>query len=89
MARKALIARNEKRIRLSKKYAEKRAKLKKEGRWDELQKLPRNSSSVRIRNRCFVTGRAQGYLRDFGMSRICLREQAKKGNIPGLRKSSW
>ena len=89
MARKSLVARNEKRIRLVKKYEAKRKQLKKEGKWDELQKLPRNSSPVRLRNRCFITGRAQGYLRDFGISRICLREQANRGNIPGIRKSSW
>lgn len=89
MARKSLIARNEKRIRLAQKYAKKREELKKRGDWDGLQKLPRNASPVRIRNRCFITGRSRGYLRQFGMSRICLREQAAKGCVPGLRKSSW
>ena len=89
MARKALISRNEKRIRLVKKYEAKRKLLKKEGKWEELQKLPKNASPVRLRNRCFITGRSQGFLRAFGMSRICLREEANKGNIPGVRKSSW
>ena len=89
MARKSLIARNEKRIRLAKKYAQKRAELKEKGDWEGLQRLPRNSSPVRIRNRCFITGRPRGFLRSFGMSRISLREQAAKGHIPGLRKSSW
>ena len=89
MARKSLIARNEKRIRLAQKYAKKRAELRKSGDWEGLQKLPRNASPVRIRNRCFITGRPRGYLRQFGMSRICLREQVAKGFIPGLRKSSW
>ena len=89
MARKALIARNEKRIRLATKYAKKRAELKEKGDWEGLQKLPRNASPVRIRNRCFITGRPRGYLRAFNMSRISLREQAVKGYVPGLRKSSW
>lgn len=89
MARKSLVARNEKRIKLVSRYAKKRAALKKAGNWEALQKLPRNSSPVRVRNRCFITGRAQGFLRQFGMSRICLREQANKGNVPGIKKSSW
>lgn len=89
MARKSLIARNEKRIRLVRKYARKRAELKEKGDWEGLQKLPRNASPVRIRNRCFITGRPRGYIRSFHMSRISLREQASKGYIPGLRKSSW
>ena len=89
MARKSLIARNDKRIRLVEKYAKKRAELKAKGDWEGLQKLPRNSSPVRIRNRCFITGRSRGFLRSFGMSRICLREQASQGHIPGLTKSSW
>lgn len=89
MARKSLIARNEKRIRLAGKYAKKRADLKAAGDWSGLQKLPRNSSPVRIRNRCFITGRPRGYLRSFGLSRISLREQVAKGHIPGLKKSSW
>ena len=89
MARKSLIARNEKRIRLAQKYMAKRKALKAAGDYAGLQKLPRNSSPVRIRNRCFITGRARGYLRAFGISRICVREQANKGNMPGVRKSSW
>jgi small subunit ribosomal protein S14 len=63
MARKALIARNQKRIKLTEKYAKKRAELKAKGDWEGLQKLPKNSSPVRIRNRCFITGRANGYIR--------------------------
>ncbi len=89
MARKAVIARNEKRIRLVKKYAEKRKELKKRGDWAGLQKLPRNSSPVRVCNRCFITGRSHGYMRLFGVSRICFREQALSGHIPGVKKSSW
>ena len=89
MARKSLIARNEKRIHLAEKYAKKRAELKEKGDWAGLQKLPKNSSPVRIRNRCFITGRSRGFIRSFGMSRISLREQAAKGCIPGIKKSSW
>lgn len=89
MARKSLIARNERRIALVVKYAKKRAELKAKGDWEGLQKLPRNASPVRIRNRCFITGRSRGYIRSFGMSRISLREQALRGYIPGLKKSSW
>ena len=89
MAKKSVIARNEKRIRLAQKYAAKRKQLKQAGDFIGLQKLPRNASPVRIRNRCFVTGRGRGYLRAFGVSRIVFREQARKGNLPGVRKSSW
>ena len=89
MARKCLIARNNKRIKLAKKYAEKRAALKANFDSEGLQKLPRNSSAVRIKNRCSFTGRAKGFLRDFGMSRITFREHANKGHIPGIKKSSW
>ena len=89
MARKALLARNEKRIRLAKKYAKKRAELKAAGDWEGLQKLPKNSSPTRIRNRCFITGRPRGYCRAFGISRICIREQASNGFLPGVTKSSW
>jgi len=89
MARKSLIARNEKRIKLANKYAKKRAELKANGDWEGLQKLPRNSSPVRIRNRCFITGRSRGYIRSFNMSRISLREQVSKGYVPGVKKSSW
>ena len=89
MARKSLIARNQKRVRLAQKYAKKRAALKAAGDWEGLQKLPRNASPVRIRNRCFITGRPRGYIRAFGLSRICVREQVQKGYIPGLKKSSW
>ena len=89
MARKAVIARNEKRKKLIQKYYNKRKQLKAAGDYDGLQKLPRNSSPVRYKNRCSVTGRAKGIVNDFGMSRIVFREQARKGNIPGIRKSSW
>lgn len=88
-ARTSLIARNNKRKKLVAKYAKKRAELKAAGDWDALQKLPRNSSAVRLKNRCAITGRARGYIRAFGVSRIVLREEALKGHIPGFKKSSW
>lgn len=89
MAKKSVIARNEKRAKLIAKYAEKRAQLKAEGNWEALQNIPKNASPVRYKNRCGVTGRSKGYLRDFGLSRIKFRELANEGKIPGVRKSSW
>ena len=89
MAKKSVIARNKKRERLVRKYAAKRARLKAEGKWEEIQKLPRNASPVRLRNRCSITGRGRGYLRAFGLSRIKFRELANEGKIPGIRKASW
>lgn len=89
MAKKAWIARNEKRKKTVKKYAEKRRKLKEEGEWEELQKLPRDASPTRVNNRCSLTGRARGYVREFGISRIKFRELALNGKIPGVRKASW
>ena len=89
MAKESMKAREVKRARLVAKYAEKREQLKKEGNWDELQKLPRNSSKVRVRNRCKLTGRPRGYMRNFGISRVTFREMAVFGSIPGVTKSSW
>ncbi len=89
MAKKAWIARNEKRKRTVKKYAEKRKKLKEEGNWEELQKLPRDASPTRVNNRCNLTGRTRGYIRKYGISRIKFRELALDGKIPGVRKASW
>ena len=89
MAKKSWIAREKKRKYLVEKYAEKRKALKKAGDWEGLQKLPRNSSPVRMRNRCRLTGRARGYIRRFGLSRIAFRDMARAGIIPGVRKSSW
>lgn len=89
MAKKAWIARNEKRKRTVEKYAEKRKKLKEEGKWEELQKLPRDASPTRVNNRCSLTGRARGYIRKYGISRIKFRELALDGKIPGVRKASW
>lgn len=89
MARKSLIARDEKRRKLYEKYKAKREELKANGDYEELQKLPKNSSPVRLKNRCMFTGRSRSYHRKFGISRLVLREMALKGEIPGLKKSSW
>lgn len=89
MAKTSMIARNEKRIRLVAQYAVKRAAFKESNNQEALQKLPRNSNPIRIKNRCFATGRQRGYMRDFGLSRIKFRELALDGRIPGVRKSSW
>lgn len=89
MARKSLIARQARRERLVKKYAEKRKELKAKGDWAALAKLPRDSSPTRLHNRCNNTGRARGYYRKFGVSRLVFRELALQGKIPGVTKSSW
>lgn len=89
MARKSLIAREEKREELVEKYAKLRKELKEKGDYEGLQKLPKNSSKVRLHNRCMFTGRARSFYRKFGVSRLVLREMALKGEIPGLKKSSW
>ena len=89
MAKKSVIARENKRRKVVEKYAERRAQLKKEGNYEELQKLPRNASPVRLHNRCSLTGRPRGYIRKFGLSRNMFREFALDGKIPGIRKSSW
>jgi small subunit ribosomal protein S14 len=101
MAKKSMIAREKRRSRAVKKYAEKRAGLKAtvknpassdEERYQaqlKLQALPRDSSPVRGRNRCRITGRPHGYYRKFGLSRNMLREAAMRGDVPGLVKASW
>ena len=89
MAKKSVIAREKKRRQTVEKYAAKRAQLKAEGKWEELQKLPRNASPVRLHNRCALTGRPRGYLRKFGLCRNVFREMALDGKIPGVRKASW
>lgn len=89
MAREAVKARERKRERLVAKYAAKRAQLKEEGKWQELDKLPKNSSPVRLHNRCKLTGRPKGYMRKFGISRVTFREMASAGKIPGVTKASW
>jgi len=82
-------ARDVKRAALALKYAKKRQELKEAGDYEGLQKLPRNSNPIRVRNRCKLTGRPRGYMRQFGVSRICFREMANNGLIPGVKKASW
>jgi len=82
-------AREVKRAKLVAKYAEKRAQLKEAGDYEALQKLPKNASPVRLHNRCKITGRPKGYMRQFGLSRIQFREMASAGLIPGVKKASW
>ena len=89
MAKESMKAREVKRAKLVEKYADRRAKLKAAGDSVGLQKLPRNSSPVRMRNRCKLTGRPRGYIRQFGLSRITFREMALNGKIPGVVKASW
>ncbi|WP_109832156.1 30S ribosomal protein S14 [Reichenbachiella versicolor] len=89
MAREAIKARERKREKLVAKYAAKRAELKAAGDYEGLDKLPRNSSKVRLHNRCKLTGRPKGYMRKFGISRVTFREMASAGKIPGVTKSSW
>ena len=89
MAKESMKAREVKRARLVAKYAEKRAQLKAEGDYEGLQALPKNASPVRMHNRCNITGRRKGYMRQFGLSRIQFREMASKGLIPGVKKASW
>ena len=82
-------AREVKRAKLVAKYAAKRQALKEAGDWVALDKLPKNSSAVRLHNRCSITGRPKGYMRDFGLSRIQFREMASAGLLPGVKKASW
>jgi small subunit ribosomal protein S14 len=89
MAKESMKARQRKREKMVARYAEKRARLKAEGDYEGLQKLPRNASPVRLRNRCNITGRPRGYMRDFGLCRNKFREMASDGKIPGVTKSSW
>ena len=89
MAREAIKARERKREKMVARYAEKRAALKEAGDWQGLDKLPRNSSKVRLHNRCKLTGRPKGYMRRFGISRVTFREMASDGKIPGVTKASW
>lgn len=89
MAKKSIIARNEKRKKTVAKYSEKRRALKKAGDYEALQLLPRNASPTRVRNRCSLTGRGRGYIGKYGISRIKFREMALDGKLPGVRKASW
>ena len=89
MAKESMKAREVKRAKLVAKYAAKREQLKAEGDFIGLQKLPRNSMPIRMHNRCKLTGRPKGYMRQFGISRIQFREMAAAGLIPGVKKASW
>jgi small subunit ribosomal protein S14 len=89
MAKESIKAREVKRKKLVAKYAAKRAAFKAAGDWEALQKLPKNASPVRLHNRCKLTGRPKGYMRQFGISRINFREMALFGLIPGVKKASW
>ena len=89
MAKESVKARQRKREVMVAKYAVKRAALKEAGDYAGLDKLPRNSSKVRLRNRCQLTGRPRGYLRYFGVCRLVFRDMALDGKIPGVRKASW
>jgi len=89
MAKKSMIARDEKRKKMIQKYAAKRAELKEVGDFDGLQQLPKNSSPTRWKNRDVLSGRPRAYMRKFGLNRINFREKASKGEIPGVTKSSW
>lgn len=89
MAKKSMIARDEKRKKMILKFAAKRAELKELGDLEGLQSLPRNSSPVRWKNRDVLSGRPRAYMRRFGLNRINFREKASKGEIPGVTKSSW
>jgi len=89
MAKECIKARQRKREELVEKFAEKRKALKKAGDYIALSKLPRNSSKVRLKNRCKITGRARAYSRQFGISRLVFRQWALEGKIPGITKSSW
>ncbi|MCF0209967.1 MAG: 30S ribosomal protein S14 [Bacteroidales bacterium] len=89
MAKESIKARERKRERLVAKYAAKRTALLEAGDYEGLQKLPKNASPVRLHNRCKLTGRPKGYMRQFGISRINFREMALAGLIPGVKKASW
>jgi small subunit ribosomal protein S14 len=89
MAKESVKARQRKREALVAKFAEKRAALKEAGDYAALDKLPRNASPVRLKNRCQLTGRPKGYIRYFGISRVTFRDMALDGKIPGVKKASW
>ena len=89
MAKESIKARQKKREAMVKKFAEKRAALKAAGDYAGLDKLPKNASPVRLKNRCQLTGRPKGYIRYFGVSRIVFRDMALNGLIPGVKKASW
>lgn len=89
MAKKSIIARERKRVKMVAKYADLRKKLKEAGDYEALDQLPRNASPVRLHNRCLLTGRPKGYMRKFGLCRVKFRQMALDGKIPGVTKASW
>jgi len=89
MAKESMKARERKREKMVAKYADKRAALKAAGDWEGLQRMPKNSSKVRLHNRSKLSGRPKGYMRQFGLSRMEFREMANNGLIPGVKKASW
>jgi len=89
MAKKSVTARQAKRERMVAKYAAKRAALKAEGNYAALDEIPKNASPVRLKNRCQLTGRPKGFMRQFGICRVTFRDMALAGKIPGVRKASW
>jgi len=89
MAKESMKAREVKREKVVAKYADIRKALKEAGDYQALQKLPKNASPIRLHNRCKLTGRPKGYMRQFGVSRVTFREMANQGLIPGVRKASW
>ena len=89
MAKKSIIARQNKREMIVQRFATKRAELKANGDYAGLDKLPRNASPVRLHNRCKLSGRPKGYIRKFGISRVAFRDMASAGLIPGVTKASW
>jgi small subunit ribosomal protein S14 len=89
MAKTSVKARQRKRERMVAQHSAKRTELKKAGDWKALDEMPKNSSKVRLKNRCQLSGRPKGYVRYFGISRVALRDMALNGKIPGLKKASW
>ncbi|MEM7174049.1 MAG: 30S ribosomal protein S14 [Bacteroidota bacterium] len=89
MPKLSVAVRNQKRKKLVEKYAERWMKFKKEGNYEALDKLPKNALPVRLMNRCWRCERARGFFREFGLCRICFKEMATQGEIPGIRKASW
>jgi small subunit ribosomal protein S14 len=89
MAKESVKARQRKREKMVAQFADKRAALKAAGEWQALDALPKNSSKVRLKNRCQLTGRPKGYMRFFGLSRVTFRDMALSGKIPGVKKASW
>ena len=89
MAKKSIVARDQKRAKMIIRYRETRIRLKAEGQYDKLHLLPRNSSPTRHKNRCAISHRPRAYMRRYGVNRIVFREEASAGNIPGITKASW